>query len=134
FADFVKEDRATVRKFEPANTTLERSCESAFHVTEQLTLHQACGNSATVHLHQRPVFAIAAIVNRACDQFFSSSRLTVDQHSGICWCDLIDSSQQREQRWTVANNFFKIVFSAYLLLKIHILFLESRFQQRDLFV
>src|SRR6185369_2009721 len=62
FAHLVEENRASVGQLEPPRPSIERACECTFHVTEQLALDQAGGDSAAVHLDKGMFVARAATV------------------------------------------------------------------------
>src|SRR5262249_6003705 len=114
--------------------SLKGAGESTLHMSKQFALDQSGGDRTTVDLYQRTTFTQAPVVNCARDQLFPGSRFTVDEHARISGSDLVYSSQQVQQRCTVAHNLLEVMFSANLLLKIDILFLEPCLQGSDLFV
>src|SRR5438552_3493976 len=50
--DFVQEDRASLRKFEPAQPPLQGSGERSLLMTEQLGCDQILGDRGAVHTHE----------------------------------------------------------------------------------
>ena len=70
-ANFVQKQCAHVGEFKPSNFLGDRPGECAALMSKQLALKQPSRNGGTVELDQRTVFAAAAIMDCARDQFFS---------------------------------------------------------------
>ena len=91
--DFVKEQRALVGQFKPADLGGDGAGERASLVTEQLALQQAGGNGCAVHFDERPLSAPAQVVDRACNEFFARAGLSLNQNSGIGRRDFVHFRQ-----------------------------------------
>ena len=82
-SDFVEKYRAAVGLFEPANTGLYRTSESAFHVTEQLRFQQVLRNRTAIDADHFLVFALAVEVDRFRNELFSRSRFALDENGTV---------------------------------------------------
>src|SRR5439155_23330523 len=65
FADLVEEQRAAVGEFEPADAVAHRAGEGAADVTEELALEQFARDRRAIDPDQRPVAAVARLVDGA---------------------------------------------------------------------
>ena len=113
---------------------LQRAGKRSFHMSKKFALHQAGRYRAAIHFHQRTFLALAPIVNRPRDQFFSRTGFAIDQYRRIGGRHLLHFTQHRQQRRAVSGDFFEVVVRAYLFPQIHILFLQPRFQFANFFV
>src|SRR5262245_32371624 len=93
-------------------------------MTEQLALHQASRDCATVHLHERTVFAKASVMYRPRNELFTRAGLAQDEDRRINARYLFDLAQHFRQRRAAANNFVKVMLGADFLLKISVLRFE----------
>ena len=57
FADFVEQQRATIRCLKLADPPGDRAGEGAFFVAEQFGFQQVLGNRRAIHRHERPLGA-----------------------------------------------------------------------------
>ncbi len=89
-ADFVHEDRAAVRRLEPAALVAMGVGEAALHVAEQLRFEQRIRNAGAIDGDERTARARAATVNEPGDDFLADSALSGDQDLRIASCGVID--------------------------------------------
>lgn len=72
FGYFVEEQRPVVGQFEkPHLAAPRRPRERALHVAEQLAFEQVFGQGRAVDGHERPVAALAGVVDALREQFFT---------------------------------------------------------------
>ena len=81
--DLVQEDRAGVRRLEPADAVIDRAGEGAANVPEQLAFQQALAERAAIDLDVRAGAAAAEAVDGGGDQFLAGARLAQQQHRGL---------------------------------------------------
>ena len=72
--DFVEEDRAGVGRFEAAGAVVDRAGERAADVAEELAFEQAFAQRAAVDADERPIAALAQLVDRVGDQLLAGAR------------------------------------------------------------
>ena len=65
--DLVQKQRALVRQLDAPQPLVERSGERAFFVPEHFAFEQTRGNRRAVEFHERPVAAVAELMQRARD-------------------------------------------------------------------
>src|SRR5207302_8715975 len=73
-ADLVEEQRASVCQLEPPHALRDRTGERAPLVAEQLALEETRRDGRTVELHERPLAALAQLVNGARDELLAGPR------------------------------------------------------------
>ena len=78
--DLVEKDRAGVGRFEAAGAVVDRAGERAADVAEQLAFQQALAQRAAVDAHERPVAALAELVDGVGDQLLAGARFAEQQH------------------------------------------------------
>ena len=88
--DFVHEDGAAMRSFEPATLVAVRVGERALQMPKQLRFEQRVGKAGAVDRHQRTAAPIAPLVNEASDNLFADAALSRDQHLCIGTRCMID--------------------------------------------
>ena len=81
-ADFVEEERAAVGHLEGARLLVRRAGEGALLVAEQLVLENVLGERGAVEREERPLRAIALLVNRARDELLARAALAEDEDGG----------------------------------------------------
>ena len=111
-ADFVEEQRAHVGPLEPALPRVGRAGEAAFLVAEELRVDQLARNRTAIHADERARVAIAAIVNRAGDQFLARAGLAEDQHRHVRAADHVDPLHHLPQAGVFADDRLACVFAA----------------------
>ncbi len=72
-ADFIKENRTVVSRFEFAGLVTDRAGESALDMAEQLTLQQGFRYRSAVDRHKRPAAALSVMMQRPGHQFLSGA-------------------------------------------------------------
>ena len=82
-ADLVEEQRAAVRRLEPAGARRDGAGERAFLVAEQLALDQGGGNGRAVDAHERAAAPRAALVQRAREQLLAGAGFAEQQHRRV---------------------------------------------------
>ncbi len=112
-ADFVQQQRPAFRQFEAANPAFHRSRESAFFMSENLTLYQCLRNSRAIDRDKRLIFPGAQLVNRTRHQFLTRAARAGDENRGCArrhhlnqpenLLHLLGSSHQPAQRALVAQ-------------------------------
>src|SRR5215469_17171824 len=122
--DFIEKQSATVRQFKAARATLQRARESSLHMSKKFALDEPGGYSPAIHFHQRPMLALAPVVNRASNQFFSAAGFTKNQDSGVGRRDRLNPVEYINQAFAVADDLFEIVFFPNLFLQIYVLCFE----------
>src|SRR5215469_10468490 len=122
--DFIEKQSASVRQFKAARATLQRTCESALHVSKKFALDQPGGYSPAIHFHQRPMLALTTVVNRASNQFLSATRFTQNQDSGVGRCDRLNLAEHINQTFAVANDLLEIVIFTDFFLQVYVLGFE----------
>src|SRR5262245_65952577 len=100
-------------------------------MTEQLALEQARRNSAAVHLDERPVLPRAAVMKRSGDKLLTRSSLPLNEHGRVGTGHALDTTQDREQGWTIADHLLEIVLPPDLFLQIHVFSLQLILQALD---
>ena len=78
--DFVEEDRAGVGRLEAAGAVVDRAGERAADVAEEFAFEQAFAEGAAVDADERPVAALAELVDRVGDQLLAGARFAQQQH------------------------------------------------------
>ena len=94
-------------------------------MTEEFAFDEARRDGAAVHLHQRTILTGAAVMNRSRDEFLPRSRLSVDEHGRVRWCNLFDFTQCHQKSGAVPDNLFEVMLCADLLLEVNVLLLQS---------
>jgi len=89
-ADLVEEDRAAGGKFQPTRGLAHGARESPAFVPEEFALQQILGDRGAVDRAKRTTGAIAQLVQRAGQQFLAGTTLTLQQHAGARWSQLLD--------------------------------------------
>ena len=87
-AYFIEKERATICHFETAASGRNSACEGPFLVAKQFTFEQLSRNSAAVNRDKRLRGACRVIVQIAGNDFFSSTRLTGNEHANLGVGDL----------------------------------------------
>ena len=82
FADLIQEKGAAIRAANETEGGGYGSGERAFHVAEELRLHQLGRKDRTIDGNERPSGAGTKRVNLAGGHFFADTRLPFDQHGG----------------------------------------------------
>src|SRR2546430_423662 len=106
-ADFVEQDGATVRRFESAETSLQRAGKGALLVAEQLRRDERGGDRRAIHADEGAARTARALVDRARDQLLAGASLAEDEDGGICWGDLRDLCQHLAERRRGADDLFE---------------------------
>ena len=86
--DFVEEDRAGVGRFEAAGAVVDRAGECAADVAEELAFEQAFAERAAVDADERPVAALAELVDRVGDELLAGAGFAEQQHRRAAAGDL----------------------------------------------
>ena len=75
-------------------------------VAEELRVDQLARNRAAIDAHERPAVPLAAIVNRAGDQFLAGARFAQNQHGHFGAADQIDALHDVRQAGLFADDRF----------------------------
>ena len=110
----------------------QRAGERALGVAEELALEQFARDRRAVDADQRPVAALAGLVDGARDQLLAGAGLAGDQHGGVGRRDQLDLAQRLLDRGAVADDAAVIALEADLLLQIGVLQLQPLAQPVDL--
>src|SRR5579862_4162009 len=89
-ADFVQENRTSVRQLEPAYFLRNRAGECASFMPEQFAFEQTCRDRGAVQFDKVPFLAMTAIVNGAREKFLASAGLAQQKHGRIAGGDGFD--------------------------------------------
>ena len=84
FAHFVEKKCSSIGKLEPAIAVGQRAGKRAFHVPEQFAFVQSGRDRTAIHLDQRPILALAPIVDGVRDDFVPRAGLSRDQDGRVC--------------------------------------------------
>src|SRR5207247_9932200 len=98
--------------------------ESAFHVAEELGLHQRLGNRAAVDRHERAVATRALLVDRVRDQLLAGSALAGDQYGRDAVGSLADRLEDVEHLRALADEVLEAALAPQLAFERLVLFLE----------
>jgi hypothetical protein len=79
FADLVEQERPPFRHLEEAFLVSGRAGERAFLVAEELRLDQVLGNGGAVDLDERPLGALAVVMQRVGDELLARAILTLNE-------------------------------------------------------
>ena len=82
-----------IGEFHAPDFLTDRAREGSLLMPEKLALQQASGNGGAIQLHKRALFAPAAIVDGASDQFFAGAGFAKQQDSGIAGRDGLNQLQ-----------------------------------------
>src|SRR5262249_5153120 len=80
-ANFIQENGAAVGLLKTANPTSAGACESAAFVAEQFAFEQRFRDSGAIDSDEGAANAVAMLINRARDQFFTGSGFTTNQNA-----------------------------------------------------
>src|SRR5439155_22799747 len=83
FAHFVEKKRAAIRGFETARAVFHGAGERAFGMAEELAFIKLLRNRGAVDADQRPLAALAALVDFAGHEFLARAGLAENQHAGV---------------------------------------------------
>jgi hypothetical protein len=89
-ADLVEEQRASVSRFDSADSARPRASKRMSLVPEQLRLHQRGRDRTAVHGNHRPSATARTLVNRPGNELLACACFPDDQHWRISLGDLID--------------------------------------------
>ncbi len=89
-ADFVEHQRAAVGLLEFPDPGGGRAGERSALVSEELAFEQLRRKRGTVHLHERPVPAGGALMNRPRHQLLADPALPSNQHGDVAVGNLLD--------------------------------------------
>ena len=87
-ADFVEENRAFVALLEFSDALVGRAGERAAFVAEQFAFQKLFRNRGAIDGKKRLCAAVAVMINRAGDQFFSRAAFAGDERGGVAGGDL----------------------------------------------
>jgi len=96
---------------------------------EKFALEKPSRDGGAVQLHKRAVFAPAAFVNGAGDQFFSCAGFAKQKNSGIAGSDGFDHLQNVPERWAAADDPLETHLAAEFFLEIKLLLGELVFSR-----
>ncbi len=108
-ADFVQEQRAAVRLFEPADPLLVGAREGPLLVPEELRLEQVLLQRRAVHLHEVPRCPKRVVVRGAGDQLLAGARFPPDQDGRVALRDFLDDAQHGLQPAVRADDPVEVV-------------------------
>src|SRR5271155_5482632 len=130
-ANLVKKQRAFVGQLEPSRFLRDGACECSSFVAEQLALEKSKRNRGAIQFHERLLAAIAQLMYRTRNKFLAGSRLSQDQHAGICRGHHRDQAQRGIQRRALSYDFPKLganfLFEVKSLLRFFIAILRRPF-------
>ena len=98
FADFVEEERATFREFEPALALRNGVRERAFFVAEQFAFEKGGGERRAVHRHERAGRPRGQLVDRVGDEFLARAARAFHEDRRLRRRNLADRVEQRLHR------------------------------------
>src|SRR5271155_656076 len=117
-SNFVEQQRALVRQFEPTKLLAYRSGERSLFVSEQFAFQHSRWNGGAVYLDEVAFLAPAHAVNEACDPLFASSSLAGNQDGGIGIGDDGSIVQHTFQGRTGANDVVSLIRAPDFVLEI----------------
>ena len=123
-----------VRELEAADAGGDRAGEGPPLVPEQLALEQPGRNRRTVDLDERPLTALAQIVQRTRDQFLAGAGLAEDEHRRVGRRHRLDLMEDALQRRRVADDLLEVVLGPDLVLEVHLLRRKPVSQVGDLLI
>ena len=82
-AYFVEKERAGVREFEAAETSIRGAGERAALVPEHLAFHEVTRNGRTVHPNERTIAPGTGQMQRGRHELFARARFAGDQHARV---------------------------------------------------
>src|SRR5580692_3092968 len=107
-ANLVKKQRAFVGQLEPSRFLSDGACKCSFFVAKQLTLEESKRDCGAIQFHESLLAATAEFMYCTRNEFFAGSRLSQDQHAGICRGHDRDQAQRSLQRRTLSDDFPKV--------------------------
>src|SRR5207302_2619373 len=131
-ADLVEEQRASVCQLEPPHALRDRTAERAPLVTEQLALEETRRDGRTVELHERPLAALAQLVNGARDELLAGPRFAPDENGRIRRGNRFHLVEHALQRRGLADDLLEVVLGADLVLQVDLLRRELVLELGDL--
>ena len=78
--DLVEENGPFVGQFEEATPRIDRACEGALLVTEELALQEGLGEGGNVYRDERAVAPRREVMDSSRNQLLTCPRLTRDEH------------------------------------------------------
>src|SRR6266481_2815155 len=133
FPDFIQENCAPLRGFKASCPVFDRASEGAFDMPEEFAFEKLLGNRSAIDPDQRLVFALAAAVDFARDQFLACASFAQDEHGGFGGRDEIDLADNLAQGSALADQLAKRARFDDFFLKVGILLLELGSQEPDFF-
>src|SRR5580692_9442186 len=124
-ADFVKEECPAVRGFKPPHTPLQGTRESAFLVPKKLRGNQRLRDGGAVHADESSRCAFRSPMERARNQFFTSSGFAKDENGRIRRCNLCYLLHHLTHRFARTDNFLKHRGAVDLLTQSNVFVLEA---------
>src|SRR5207245_2919060 len=116
--DLIKEQRALVGQFKPADPLGDGAGEGAYLMAEQLAFEQPCRDRRTVNLDEGPLATLTQIVDRASDEFLAGTSLALNQHGGVGRRDSFHLLQNTLQRCALPDDLFEVGFGSDLVLQV----------------
>ena len=116
--DLVKEQRALVGQFKPADPLGDGAGEGTSLMAEQLAFEQPRRDRRTVNLDEGPLSTLTQIVDRTSNEFLASARLAHDQHSRVSRRDSLHLLQNAFQRCALPDDLSEVGFGADFVLQV----------------
>src|SRR6185369_2773416 len=107
FPDFIKENRPAFSRLETSGAVLDRPGKSAARMAEKFTFIQLFWDGGAIDAHQRLVFAPAAPVDFARDQFLARTGFTQNENRSVCLRDQINLADDVPQGCALADEVAK---------------------------
>src|SRR4029453_7432442 len=100
-SNFIEQQGSSVCLLELSDSRRRRSGERAALVAEELAFQKFRWEGGTVDLHERPLPARRALVDRPRNQLLADAALAADEHGDVAVRDLLDHGRDAAHFFTV---------------------------------
>ena len=128
--DFVQEQRAFVRLFEPALPVADGARERASHVAEDFGFEQRLGDCAAVQRDEAVHLPRAVVVDRARDHFLAAARFPRHENRAVGRGHGFEELKQLLHRPALPDDAFETIAFLELGTKVRVLGLQSALLER----
>src|SRR5207245_9421422 len=91
---------------------------------EKLALQQSGRNRGAVQFYKGPILAPAAVMDGACNQFFSRARFAQKQHGRVAGSHGFNETQNMAESRTLPHTSFEVHLAADFIFQLQLFFCE----------